>query len=263
MRVETAGGMTLAGSRVGFDGLQINDIEILGVSNGARHSRFAYDARSRLAGSIYGTTTDAQPTPGAPSTSQATEELTPADFRSGQERTPQLDSATRSVLASGGIDLSLLDPPSMTAAESAGHKIDSITRGSTTEALHYPQSQRTEDGTFVYEWDEKGRLTSVTEKPTSANGKIRRILYDYDGNDRLVGRRAEMAEVTDPAADLATLSWEPARISPTISAAEADSGLSAALRLLRLLDIVTTMPSSPKLRTPCIQTPLHLLATRR
>ncbi|MGA7615888.1 MAG: RHS repeat domain-containing protein [Thermoanaerobaculia bacterium] len=64
------------------------------------------------------------------------------------------------------------------------------------------------DGSFVYEWDEKGRLTSVTEKPTSANGEIRRILYDYDGNDRLVGRRAEMAEVTDPAADPDTLSWE-------------------------------------------------------
>ncbi len=152
----------------------------------------------------------------------------------------------------------------MTATESAaGHKIESISSGSTTETLHYPQSQRTEDGSFVYEWDEKGRLTSVTEKPTSANGEIRRILYDYDGNDRLVGRRAEMAEVTDPAADPDTLSWEPARISPTISAALADSGLSAALRLLRLLDIVTTMPSSSKLRTPCIQTPLHLLATRR
>ncbi|MGA7614913.1 MAG: hypothetical protein WBX15_07005 [Thermoanaerobaculia bacterium] len=59
---------------------------------------------------------------------------------------PQLDSATRSVLASRGIDLSLLDPPSMTATESAaGHKIESMTSGSTTETLHYPQSQRTED----------------------------------------------------------------------------------------------------------------------
>ena len=52
-----------------------------------------------------------------------------------------------------------------------------------------------------------------------------------------------------------------ARISHQLSTASADSGASAALRLIRLLDIVSTMPAGPNLRAPCIHTTLRRLAT--
>jgi hypothetical protein len=52
-----------------------------------------------------------------------------------------------------------------------------------------------------------------------------------------------------------------ARISHQVSTAAADSGASAALRLFRLLDIVSTMPAGPTLRAPCSHTTLRRLAT--
>src|SRR5439155_13438786 len=42
--------------------------------------------------------------------------------------------------------------------------------------------------------DEKGRLVMVMQKAATA-GFIRRITYSYAGNDRLVGRLVEYAEV--------------------------------------------------------------------
>ncbi len=51
------------------------------------------------------------------------------------------------------------------------------------------------------------------------------------------------------------------RISHQLSTAATDSGAAAALRSIRLLDIVSTMPAGPNLRAPCIRTTLRRLAT--
>ncbi len=53
-----------------------------------------------------------------------------------------------------------------------------------------------------------------------------------------------------------------ARISHTLSAADADCGPSASLRSFGLLDVGSTTPSSASLRAPCIRATLCVLATR-
>src|SRR5207244_5252695 len=67
MTVES-GGTIVAGAHVGYEGLQVNDAQLLGVSGGTRHSHFGYDGRGRLTSSIYGATVpDPSPSvPGAP-----------------------------------------------------------------------------------------------------------------------------------------------------------------------------------------------------
>ena len=52
------------------------------------------------------------------------------------------------------------------------------------------------------------------------------------------------------------------RIFHGISTAGAQEGMSTALRLFGLLDILNNMPSSPSLRAPCIHTLLYALATK-
>src|SRR5438477_6171355 len=53
-----------------------------------------------------------------------------------------------------------------------------------------------------------------------------------------------------------------ARISHTLSAADADCGPSASLRSFGLLDVGSTTPSSASLRAPRIRAALCVLATR-
>src|SRR5438477_8613989 len=53
-----------------------------------------------------------------------------------------------------------------------------------------------------------------------------------------------------------------ARISHTLSAADADCGASASLRSFGLLDVGSTTPSSASLRAPRIRATLCVLATR-
>src|SRR5438270_10450950 len=53
-----------------------------------------------------------------------------------------------------------------------------------------------------------------------------------------------------------------ARISHTLSAADADCGPSASLRSFGLLDVGSTTPSSASLRAPRIRATLCVLATR-
>jgi RHS repeat-associated protein len=190
MRV-TAGGVTVAGAHIGFDGLQINDVQILGVSGEERHSRFTYDSRSRLSGFAYGSSDPSTtPAPGAPGTATVTQ--SPAGFVSAINRTPSLDAGTRAQLAAKGIDVSRIDPTATTATETAGHKIDTVTTGSVARTFTYTGALRADDGRHTFTWDEKGRLTAVTEKPGASTATpIRRIDYYFDGNDRMIGRRAE------------------------------------------------------------------------
>jgi hypothetical protein len=187
MAVTNASG-TIAGSEVTYDGLQLASARLLGLASGERFQHWRYDDRSRVLASLYGVrSAAADPTAGVPGRSK--EALTPADFRNAQERTPQLDAATRAALQSRGIDPSAVDPATATFAEQIGHKIAQMTKGPQVRPFAYQGAERIDDGRFTYEFDVKGRLIRATEKSTA--GPIRGIAYTYSGMGRLIGRRAE------------------------------------------------------------------------
>ncbi|MHB9001910.1 MAG: RHS repeat protein [Thermoanaerobaculia bacterium] len=177
----TVGPLTVAGSRItAFDGLQIQQAQLLGISDGSRVNQWSYDARSRLQTATIGR--------------DVTQNLTPADFRSTLVRTPRFDAPTRSALAAKGVDVQRLDPPSQTATEEPAHKVSTVSDGTTVRAYSYNGSERKDDGKFEYDWDEKGRLVRATEKPTiGGQAIITRVTYTHDGNDRMIGRRVETA----------------------------------------------------------------------
>ncbi|HEV8657778.1 MAG TPA: HNH/ENDO VII family nuclease [Thermoanaerobaculia bacterium] len=170
----TSNSSIVAGSTIIFDGLQKSKATLLGLSGGARSNQWDYDDRSRLQRTILARDGSSKP---------QTEDLTAGDFRSGVDRTPTTP----------------IDPPSVVFRESpsGGHKIDKVERGLVVEQFTFTGAERTEDGKYIYQYDAKGRLTVVTDK--SAVPPIRRVLYSYDGNDRLVGRRSEYATVANPA----------------------------------------------------------------
>src|SRR5690349_3644890 len=188
LAVSNANGI-IAGSEVTYDGLQKASAKILGLSSGERYQHWSYDQRSRVTASLYGVT-DPNATPAAASVPGRTgENLTPADFRASQDRTPKLDAATRAAMQAKGIDPSSVDPDSATFGEQSGHKVASMTQGPDVRPFGYQGAERIDDGLFTYEFDVKGRLITATEKATV--GPIRRIVYEYTGTGRLVGRRAE------------------------------------------------------------------------
>jgi RHS repeat-associated protein len=171
-----ANGKVVAGSEVEFDGMQRKRARLLGLSAGARADEWMYDDRSRLQWSSLARDDGSTP---------QNEVITAGDFRSGLLRpftTP-------------------VDPPTITFDEdpAGGHKISIMQRGLLTEDFTFNGGERSSDGRFTYEYDAKGRLTTVTQKVFSAT--MRRVKYFYDGRNRLVGRRAEyaVAGVTPPA----------------------------------------------------------------
>jgi RHS repeat-associated protein len=144
--------------------------------------------------------------------------LTPADFLTAKSRTPLLDNPTRTLLTSRGVSASevdAIDPPTTSIAEqTAGHKTDSVTRAGVTRSVLYDQNghdggQVSDDGRLIYAWDPRGLLQSATQKPLANGDILRRVLYYYDGNHRLVGRRAEAAVAPTLDAQLTTLAWQP------------------------------------------------------
>jgi RHS repeat-associated protein len=178
-------GATIAGSEVTYDGQQISQSRLLGISSGERSARYSYDPRSRLAASIYGTRSAADPT--VPVAGRAREHVNPADFRTAQERTPVLDPATPGA--------SNVDPPTSIFEEQPGHKIAKATRGPAILPFRYDGAERIDDGRFVYTFDAKGRLIRATEKGSVL--ATRRVVYSYGGTGRLVGRRAEYSTAPD------------------------------------------------------------------
>lgn len=169
----SSGPIVVAGSRItGFDGTQIQEAQILGVSGGAHAQQWSYDSRSRLT-----TTTNGR---------ASTQNLSPADFRAGVERERRLDPATRAQLLAKGINVDRIDPPSQTAGEVTGHKVGNVVEGASVRAFTYNGSERNDDGKFRYEFDEKGRLTRATQN----NGQMR-VTYTYDGDDRMITRLVE------------------------------------------------------------------------
>ncbi|MFL6247287.1 MAG: Ig-like domain-containing protein [Thermoanaerobaculia bacterium] len=187
LSVANANGV-FAGSEVTYDGLQLSSARLLGLASGERYQHWSYDTRSRVVASLYGVRNAvADPTAAVPG--RAKENLTPADFRIAQERTPALDAVTRDRLAQKQIDTTRIDPPTASFSEQAGHKIAAMTAGPQVRPFAYQGAERIDDGRFIYEFDVKGRLIRSTEKATV--GPIRSIAYTYSGTGRLLGRRAE------------------------------------------------------------------------
>jgi RHS repeat-associated protein len=196
--VSNANGV-IAGSEVTYDGLQKASARLLGLASGERHQLWSYDARSRVAASLYGVK-NASADANAPVPGRAKEDLNPADFRNAQEREPALDAATRIVLAEKQIDSAKIDPPTATFTEQSGHKVAEMTKGPQVRPFAYQGAERIDDGRFTYEFDVKGRLVRSTEK--ASVGPIRSIAYSYSGMGRLIGRRAEYSS------SATALSWQ-------------------------------------------------------
>jgi RHS repeat-associated protein len=186
----TAKAVPIAGTAVKHDGLQTSEARMLGIASEERMSLFAYDARSRLAASIFGAKNAIDPT--APTPGSSREKVNAADYRNAQERTKILKPLS-------GVDSSQIDPPSAMFDEKpgGGHKIDKVTRGFQVRPFGWDGAERIDDGRFVYTFDARGRLIRATEK--SALPPLRRALYTYTGAGRLVGRRVEYANVANPA----------------------------------------------------------------
>jgi RHS repeat-associated protein len=170
----SVGGRVVAGSAVTFDGMLKSRAQLLGISSGSRANDWTYDERGRLTSATLARDGEATPD---------TNGLTTGDFRTAFTRVPTTPA----------------DPPSVTFTEdqNGGHKISVVQRGAVVEQFQFQGGERSEDGQFRYEYDEKGRLSVVTSKSTTAP---RRVRYFYDGNDRIVGRRAEYATVIPPTA---------------------------------------------------------------
>jgi RHS repeat-associated protein len=231
----TIGALAIAGSKIQYgDTLQVQEEELVGVSGGAaRHTRYSYDSRGRLFGSVTAVAdSTAPPVPTIPGIPQAAapgvgqDLMSPGDFRKGQDRTPTFDAAARTDLQNKGIDPDTIDPPGSKADPRPGHKIDKFTKGPTAEDFKWTKPDgtgegdaRTEDGRFRYSYDEKHRLIWVAEKPASTAFPIRRILYSYDANNRLVGRTAQYATLPTLTTPLDTLIWK-TEDRPTIMAAD-------------------------------------------
>jgi hypothetical protein len=211
----TSGSVVVAGTRVGYNNsLQVGDAELLGVSSGTRHSGYTYDERGRLAGFITAASASGMPpfARGEPKSPGAAAELPDdADFRASQVRVPALDAATTAILTNHGFNVASIDPPGMTAMPAAGHKIGSVTpTGGATRTLNYGGgSELIDDGIFLYNYDVKGRLVWAMGRPATAGTLVRRIRYDYDSRNRIVGRTAEAASVpVMPVPDVNALSWQ-------------------------------------------------------
>jgi len=195
MRV-TVGNTLFAGSSILFEGLQRKREQLLGLSGGERYTHYGYDDRGRVTGSVVATLDpNAIPAIGIPGA--ATVNLTDADFRGELSRTIVKQN----------------DPPSTITAESTkGHKPISLTRGTATETLLYKAadgadvSVRTDDARYHYDFDEKEHLRTITEQllPNGTRSRLMRVRYAYDGFGRIVGRRVEVAPVSNSQPPLET-----------------------------------------------------------
>ncbi|HET7437146.1 MAG TPA: RHS repeat-associated core domain-containing protein [Thermoanaerobaculia bacterium] len=184
----TAPSLVIAGSEVSYDGVQVAEATLLGVSANQRSSVYTYDALSRVASAKIAMTKGE----GAAST----EKLDPSDFRFALERPSAVPGSQ----------------PSLAFEHRTGHKIATATRGAMpARSFRYCNgAERVDDGRFTYEFDARGRLIRATEIPPAVPAFVRRFSYDYSASDRVVGRRAEYAQVTalppaPPSADCAAI----------------------------------------------------------
>jgi hypothetical protein len=80
LSVANANGV-IAASEVTYDGLQLASAKLLGVSSGERYQHWSYDARSRVAASLYAVKCAEVDLSTTAPKGRAKEELTSADFR--------------------------------------------------------------------------------------------------------------------------------------------------------------------------------------
>ena len=231
LKVTSSGG-ALAGSIANYEanGLQIHNVQILGLAGGSHYNVYGYDDRSRLRGAVPNTPNpDAPPGGSVPGTigMNYTNPENPdgnADFLGGISRVPRFDSDTRSGLIAQGVDVNTIDkidPPGTIATPTpGGHKIATFgPAGGTARTFGYNASLVSDDGKYVYTWNEKEQLVAVTQKPTATAFPIRRIRYYYDGRGRVVGRRAQTAHVATLSDPLDSLQWQ-TETNPSILAAD-------------------------------------------
>lgn len=236
-------GVTRTGSATARDGAMrlsaVNDLALVG-----RSSAWTYDAKSRLAtASLLSTDPSAQP--------RVTETLLAADFRQARTFTPFFTAAQREVL---GSEVAATVPPSWTATQRPAHAIESLAltfdgTSPVTRGHEFTGGNRTSDGVWSYSYDAFDRLRAMTRSSagTTADAVARRVEYEYDPNDRLVGRRALAPDgtggwkVEERAAVLTrdglqartTMIWDPvtdrlvavATVGSSHAAAPADSGM--------------------------------------
>src|SRR5258708_10690783 len=132
--------LDVAGSHVLYNGLQVSDATLLGVSSNQRHTTYSYDQRSRVAGSVSAASGSVPaPPPGGSATAPGpTAELPDAaDFRLQPAPAPMLDAAAASMLQQRGVDTSAIDPPGQTATPAPGHKIATWSRGPSTRTFDF------------------------------------------------------------------------------------------------------------------------------
>jgi RHS repeat-associated protein len=122
------------------------------------------------------------------------ETLTPADFRLRSERRGAISASQQSALQEKGIRAPAVTGRSASFSELPGHRVGAIDEDGASRAVQYDGALRQDDERYSYEFDEKQRLVKMTETPRNPGPlTIRRVCYVYDGNDRRIGRRAEVA----------------------------------------------------------------------
>ncbi|MGN6187011.1 MAG: RHS repeat-associated core domain-containing protein, partial [Thermoanaerobaculia bacterium] len=169
------GTTTVAGTSVEYDGLQVSVSRQLGLASDELTTRFTYDQRSRLLGSMFSSRSQVEPSSSVEGSIE--EGNTDADFRFAQTRTSAASTSFE---------------------EGVGHKIKSMTRGTDVRQFVHDGPERTDDGSTIYTYNARGRLTTMREK----NGITpRRIVFTYSGLNRVVGRRAEYAAINNPRDD--------------------------------------------------------------
>ncbi|MHB9000580.1 MAG: RHS repeat-associated core domain-containing protein, partial [Thermoanaerobaculia bacterium] len=173
-----ANGMPIAGSDVRRDAARrITRSDSNGLPG--RTALFAYDDAGRLTGDAVAGR-DALESPGL-----AHENLyTPAEFRQARATRSALSAEQIARLDAAGEGATV--PRGWTATENAAHAIESRTVGATELDYVNAGGRRVSDGVWSAEYDELGRLTARSR----TTGEARRIEYQYDPNDRLIGRIA-------------------------------------------------------------------------
>jgi RHS repeat-associated protein len=266
LRVTSSGG-AMAGSIANYEanGLQIQNVKILGLSGGAHYNVYGYDDRSRLQGAVLNTPDqNAAPGGSAPGTvgMNYTNPDGNADFLGGITRVPRLDAATRSALTAQGVNVDKIDPSGTTATPTTtgGHKIATFGPiGGTARTFGYAGSLVSDDGKYAFTWNEKEQLVAVTRKPATTAFPIRRIRYYYDGRGRVVGRRAQSANVVSLSDNLDTLQWQ-TETNPSILASDglpADTTFAWDMVSDQLIAVFNTNPQPSDPNTGLMRQIIH------
>ncbi|MGK2860042.1 MAG: Ig-like domain-containing protein [Thermoanaerobaculia bacterium] len=181
-RMETLrSGVRLAGTEILRDeALRIGSAEDLGL--GSRDSDWKYDNRGRVKESVLLRREGI-----AVSEPRIAYGLTPSDFYEGRTVAPRLGPAAAAGL---GELAKAIEPLTWLATAKPAYEIDamSLSRGGDaagTKDFDFVGGRRTMSGDWTLTWDAAGRLEMVESTPLG-----RRIVYDYDPNDRMIGRTA-------------------------------------------------------------------------